>query len=92
MASVVFLISGDFQIEHIDKVSKRLYNKYGPIVKVSNLLGRPDMVFLFDPDDIEQVFRQEDILPLRPSMPSLNYYKHVHRKEFFGENPGVIAV
>lgn len=73
-------------------MSRKLYNKYGPIVKVSNLLGRPDMVFLFDPDDIEKVFRQEDILPLRPSMPSLNYYKHVYRKDFFGDNPGVIAV
>jgi cytochrome P450 family 49 subfamily A len=25
-------------------------------------------------------------------MPSLNYYKHVHRKDFFGDNAGVIAV
>lgn len=70
----------------------RLYKKYGPIVKVGNLLGRPDMVFLFDPDDIEQVFRQEDSLPYRPSMPSLDYYKHVHRRDFFADAPGVIAV
>lgn len=59
---------------------------------MGGLLGRPDMVFLFDADDIEQIFRQEDDLPYRPSMPSLNYYKHVHRKDFFGENAGVIAV
>ncbi|KAJ8973422.1 hypothetical protein NQ317_016705 [Molorchus minor] len=83
---------GDFEIEHIDKVSERLYKRYGKIVKMEGLLGRPDMVFLFDPDDIEKVFRQEDILPYRPSMPSLNYYKHVYRKEFFGEHGGVIAV
>ncbi|EFA02807.1 cytochrome P450 301B1 [Tribolium castaneum] len=83
---------GDFQIEHIDKVSKKLYEKYGKIVKMQGLLGRPDMLFLFDPDEIEKVFRQEDTLPYRPSMPSLNYYKHVHRKEFFGDNCGVIAV
>lgn len=89
---LLFFLVGDFQIEHIDKVSKRLYKKYGPIVKMEGLLGRPDMVFLFDADDIEQVFRQEDMLPLRPSMPSLNYYKHVYRKDFFGQNAGVIAV
>ncbi|CAH0560855.1 unnamed protein product [Brassicogethes aeneus] len=83
---------GDFQIEHIDKVSFRLYKKFGKIVKMEGLLGRPDMVFLFDPDDIEKVFRQEDSMPLRPSMPSLNYYKHVYRKEFFGNVGGVIAV
>ncbi|KAJ3658851.1 hypothetical protein Zmor_010569 [Zophobas morio] len=84
---------GDFQTEHIDKVSKKLHEKYGKIVKMEGLLGRPDMLFLFDPDEIEKVFRQEDSLPFRPSMPSLNYYKHVYRKEFFGDNNcGVIAV
>ncbi|KAJ8940447.1 hypothetical protein NQ318_007148 [Aromia moschata] len=83
---------GDFEIEHIDKVSEMLYKRYGKIVKMEGLLGRPDMLFLFDPDDIERVFRQEDSLPYRPSMPSLNYYKHVYRKEFFGEHGGVIAV
>lgn len=73
-------------------MAKFLHKTYGKVVKVSGLLGRPDMVFLFDPNDIERVFRQEDFLPMRPSMPSLNYYKHVHRKDFFGESGGVIAV
>nr|UZE89914.1 cytochrome P450 CYP301B1 [Chrysoperla zastrowi sillemi] len=84
---------GNFEIEHIDQVSLRLYHQYGNIVKISGLLGRPDMVFVYDPDDIERVFRIEDsIMPHRPSMPSLNYYKHVLRKDFFGEDAGVIAV
>ncbi|CAG9762906.1 unnamed protein product [Ceutorhynchus assimilis] len=83
---------GNFQIQHIDKVSINLYKKYGKIVKMQGLLGRPDMIFLFDPDEIEKVFRKEDSMPLRPSMPSLNYYKHVLRKEFFGEQGGIIAV
>lgn len=87
-----FSLTGNYEIEHIDQLSKRLYNQYGSIVKMEGLLGRPDMLFLFDPDDIERVFRQEDLLPFRPSMPSLNYYKHVHRKEFFADNAGVIAV
>lgn len=85
-------ISGDFKIEHIDKLCKQLYQKYGKIVKMEGLLGRPDMLFLFDPDLIERVFRQEDHLPYRPSMPSLSYYKHKYKKEAFGENGGVIAV
>ncbi|XP_017767871.1 PREDICTED: probable cytochrome P450 49a1 [Nicrophorus vespilloides] len=83
---------GNFQIEHIDKVSKKLHEKYGNVVKIGNLLGRPDMLFLFDPNDIEKIFRQEDVLPLRPSMPSLNYYKHKYKKDFFGDVGGVIAV
>ncbi|XP_044748575.1 probable cytochrome P450 49a1 [Coccinella septempunctata] len=83
---------GDFKIEHIDKVCRQLHQTYGKIVKMEGLLGRPDMLFLFDPDLIERVFRQEDTLPYRPSMPSLTYYKHKYKREIFGENGGVIAV
>ncbi|XP_075234243.1 putative cytochrome P450 49a1 [Lycorma delicatula] len=83
---------GDYKIEEVDKVSLRLNKQYGDIVKIAGLMGRPDMVFLFNADDIEKVFRSEELMPHRPSMPSLNYYKHVLRKDFFGNNAGVIAV
>ncbi|XP_076179671.1 putative cytochrome P450 301a1, mitochondrial [Ptiloglossa arizonensis] len=83
---------GDFQIQAVDQVSKRLHEEYGDIVKMEGLLGRPDMVFIYDANEIERIFRQEESMPYRPSMPSLNYYKHVLRKEFFRGNAGVIAV
>nr|UEN71159.1 cytochrome P450 4AV17 [Meteorus pulchricornis] len=84
---------GDFKIQEIDKVSLRLYKQYGDIVKVEGLLGRPDMVFLYDANEIQKIFRREEVMPHRPSMPSLNYYKHTLRKEFFkNNNAGVIAV
>ncbi|PNF21414.1 hypothetical protein B7P43_G15326 [Cryptotermes secundus] len=83
---------GDFSIEEIDQVSRDLYRQYGRVVKLAGLMGRPDMLFLYDADEIERVFRNEELMPHRPSMPSLNYYKHVHRKDFFGDNAGVIAV
>ncbi|XP_046666276.1 probable cytochrome P450 301a1, mitochondrial isoform X1 [Homalodisca vitripennis] len=83
---------GDYRIENIDQVCWRLHRRYGNIVKLAGLLGRPDMVFVFDADEIERVFRSEELMPHRPSMPSLNYYKHVLRKDFFGKDAGVIAV
>lgn len=83
---------GNFNIQEIDKLSKRLYDKYGNIVKLEGLLGRPDMVFVYDANEIERIFRREEKMPHRPSMPSLDYYKHVLRKDFFQANPGVIAV
>lgn len=73
-------------------VSTKLREQYGDIVKIAGILGRPDMVFLYDADEIEKVFRTEDHLPYRPSMPSLNYYKHVLRKDYFQDSPGLIAV
>ncbi|KAK6626345.1 hypothetical protein RUM43_006656 [Polyplax serrata] len=83
---------GDFKIHSIDKLTLKLFREYGSIVKVGGLLGRPDMVFLYDANEIERVFRNEELMPHRPSMPSLNYYKHVLRKDFFGDMAGVIAV
>ncbi|XP_029174794.1 probable cytochrome P450 49a1 isoform X1 [Nylanderia fulva] len=83
---------GDFDIQAVDKLSKRLHDQYGDIVKVEGLLGRPDMVFVYDANEIERIFRREEKMPHRPSMPSLDYYKHVLRKDFFQDNPGVIAV
>lgn len=47
---------------------------------------------IFDADEIRNVFRREDVLPHRPAMPSLHYYKGVLRKDFFGDNPGMIGV
>ncbi|XP_072746303.1 probable cytochrome P450 49a1 isoform X1 [Anoplolepis gracilipes] len=83
---------GDFDIRAVDKLSRKLHDQYGDIVKIEGLLGRPDMVFVYDADEIERIFRREEKMPHRPSMPSLDYYKHVLRKDFFQDNPGVIAV
>jgi cytochrome P450 family 49 subfamily A len=88
----LFSSTGDYRIEEVDKVSARLYRQFGPIVRLSGLLGRPDMVFLFDADEIERVFRSEELMPMRPSMPSLNYYKHVLHPDVFGDTGGLIAV
>lgn len=92
MNTLEYFIPGDFKIQAVDQVSKKLYKEFGDIVKVEGLLGRPDMVFIYDANEIERIFRQEERMPYRPSMPSLNYYKHVLKKEFFKENAGVIAV
>ncbi|KPJ14777.1 putative cytochrome P450 49a1 [Papilio machaon] len=86
---------GGYSVEHVDKVCLSLREKYGKCVKMAGLLGRPDMLFVFDAGEVERVFRGEDSAPHRPSMPSLNYYKHTLRKDFFGAEKdcaGVIAV
>lgn len=69
-----------------------LYNDYGKVVKVGGLIGHPDLVFVFDGDYIEHVFRREEVQPHRPSMPSLRYYKQHLRKDFFRDTPGLIGI
>ncbi|XP_052749657.1 probable cytochrome P450 49a1 [Galleria mellonella] len=86
---------GGYSVEHVDKVCLSLREQYGNCVKMAGLLGRPDMLFVFDAWEVERVFRGEDVAPHRPSMPSLNYYKHTLRRDFFGAEDncaGVIAV
>ena len=70
----------------------QLHEVYGNIVKVSGLIGHPDLLFVFDGDEIRNTFRREEVLPHRPAMPSLHHYKEVLHKDFFGDCPGVIGV
>ncbi|KAJ8925936.1 hypothetical protein NQ315_009788 [Exocentrus adspersus] len=85
-------IIGQYKIHELDKAMWSLRREYGKIVKVGGLIGHPDLLFVFDGDLIQKVFRREEGMPHRPSMPSLHYYKQVLKKDFFEGNEGVIGV
>lgn len=69
-----------------------LRREYGKVAKVGGLIGHPDLLFVFDGDEIRNIFKKEEVLPHRPSMPSLAHYKSHLQKDFFGETAGVIGV
>lgn len=83
---------GQYQISDLAQVSRILYDEYGQIVKLSGLIGRPDLLFVYDADETEKVYRLEGDTPYRPSMPCLVQYKSIVRKDFFGRLPGVVGV
>ncbi|XP_056638973.1 probable cytochrome P450 49a1 [Diorhabda sublineata] len=85
-------IIGHYKIHELDKVMWSLNKQYGKIAKVSGLIGHPDLLFIFDADEIKNVFKKEEAMPHRPSMPSLHYYKQKLQKDFFNGNEGVIGV
>ncbi|KAF5302351.1 hypothetical protein FQA39_LY10390 [Lamprigera yunnana] len=85
-------IIGQYDVCDVAKISHLLYRDYGKIVKLSGLIGRPDLLFVYDADEIEKVYRQEGPTPFRPSMPCLVKYKSVVRNDFFGDLPGVVGV
>lgn len=85
-------IIGQYDISDVGKLSGYLYRDYGRIVKLSGLVGRPDLLFVYDADEIEKVYRQEGPTPFRPSMPCLVKYKGDVRKDFFDGAPGVVGV
>nr|UZE89823.1 cytochrome P450 CYP301A1 [Chrysoperla zastrowi sillemi] len=85
-------IIGQYQIADFANVCDILHKEYGKICKLSGLVGRPDLLFVYDANEIEKVYRHEGPTPYRPSMPCLVYYKSVVRKDFFGDLPGVVGV
>jgi len=85
-------VIGQYKIQELDKVMWSLYKDYGQVVKVTGLIGHPDLLFVFDGDIIKQIFKKEEALPHRPSMPSLHYYKQKLNKSFFEGNEGVIGI
>lgn len=83
---------GHYKIHELDKVMKQLHKQYGNLVKIEGLIGHPDLLFVFDGDEIRNIFKKEEIMPHRPSTPSLRHYKANLRKDFFGDNAGLIGV
>ncbi|XP_050684773.1 probable cytochrome P450 49a1 [Leptidea sinapis] len=64
----------------------------GGAAKVAKLFGHPDLVFPFCADETAKIYRREDALPHRAVAPCLKHYKQELRKDFFGNEPGLIGV
>ncbi|XP_061706531.1 cytochrome P450 CYP12A2-like [Cydia pomonella] len=62
------------------KLSERLYQLYGPIVRFDGVFGGQAMIQLFHPEAIEHVLRSEEPMPLRPGLQTLEYYRKRHNK------------
>ncbi|XP_046391143.1 probable cytochrome P450 49a1 [Ischnura elegans] len=66
-----------------------MYEKYGPIVKLVGIPGKPALMYVFRPEDVEVVFRNEGQWPIRGGMATMSYYRNEMRKEYF---QGVVGV
>lgn len=42
-----------------------LNKQFGKIAKVGGLIGHPDLLFVFDGDEIRNIFKKEETLPHR---------------------------
>ncbi|XP_060805805.1 probable cytochrome P450 49a1 [Amyelois transitella] len=60
--------------------------------KVAKLFGHPDLVFPFCAEETARIYRREDAMPHRAVAPCLKHYKQELRKDFFGDEPGLIGV
>ena len=53
-------------MNHLHLIMKRRYDKYGAIYREKVFPGMPEQVVIFDPDDVEKVFRSDGEWPNRP--------------------------
>lgn len=76
-----FLPGGDLQSFEKPEVTMKMYETYGPIVRFDKMLGKPPLIFLFEPESCAQVLRSENWMPLRPGFVSLEYYRKELKKQ-----------
>jgi len=58
-------LSGTYKISDLDKVMNELHVNYGKMAKVGGLIGHPDLLFVFDGDEIRNIFKKEEAMPHR---------------------------
>ncbi|CAH0585749.1 unnamed protein product [Chrysodeixis includens] len=73
-------VIGSFGKEDLFDVVGVLHKRFGPIVKMEGVLARANMVFLFEPEHIDQVYRAQEVNPLRPGFETLEYFREVIKK------------
>ncbi|XP_050079175.1 cytochrome P450 CYP12A2-like [Anopheles maculipalpis] len=70
---------------------ERWRDDYGELIRINGMLGRPDIVLTYRPEDFEKVYRTEGVWPIRRASETLSYYRQKVRPEVFGELSGLIT-
>lgn len=70
-------------------VQSEFLRRYGNICKIPGLLGKPDIVFVYEPGDMEQIFRSEGSYPMRHLFDYVAYHRNVWRKDFYAKTLGL---
>lgn len=67
-----------------------LHKDYGNLIKLPKMLGKPEIVFTNDPNDIEMVFRTEGQWPERKGIDSMIHFRKNLRPDIFGDHAGLV--
>ncbi|XP_077289279.1 putative cytochrome P450 49a1 isoform X2 [Arctopsyche grandis] len=68
---------------------ENIYHEYGDCAKYPKFIDDRDVLFLFNPNDVEKVSKNEVD---RPYLKSIHHYKYNLRKNFFGQHSGLLDV
>lgn len=86
-----FMPGGKYHGKSMAEFQKLLHEEYGQISRVPGVFGRQDCVNIFDPDDIERVYRTEGVSPMRVPLETIEYFRHNVRPDLFVKNGGLLT-
>ncbi|XP_054726672.1 probable cytochrome P450 12a5, mitochondrial [Anastrepha obliqua] len=86
-----FLPGGPYSKLDFSQLVTAMLKDYGPIFLMPAMPGRPSILVTHNPDDFENLFRNEGAWPIRPLSEAVRYYRNKLRADFFEGVEGVIA-
>ncbi|XP_017149626.1 probable cytochrome P450 12b2, mitochondrial [Drosophila miranda] len=86
-----FLPGGKLHNTNLIQMNRRLREMYGDIYRLPGLMGKPDVVFTYNPEDFELTYRNEGVWPIRIGLESFSYYRKVKRPDVFGGIGGLVS-
>lgn len=78
-----FMPMGKYYKAGIKDMNRKMKEEYGDVVVLKGAFGKPDFYFLFDPKDIEIVFRTEGKWPYRQGLELLDEFRLKERPDLF---------
>ncbi|CRK87076.1 CLUMA_CG000842, isoform A [Clunio marinus] len=80
-----FLPGGKYYKKSFTEMHRLMRIEYGDIVKFPSVLGRPEMLMIFNVEDSEMLFRFEGQYPFRRILETLEHYRKTIRPEIYSE-------
>lgn len=68
---------------------KKLKDEYGSLIQLPGIFGSPDLVIAFEPEDFEELLRNEGKFPIRNGLLTLQHYRNTFRQEIFDKRGGL---
>ncbi|KAH8275344.1 hypothetical protein KR026_005326 [Drosophila bipectinata] len=86
-----FMPGGVLYNTNLIQMNRRMREMYGDIYCMPGLMGRPNVVFTYNPEDFEVTYRNEGLWPIRIGLESFSYYRKVQRPDVFGGIGGLVS-
>lgn len=87
-----FLPGGKLYKKKIDEIIPANKEIYGDLHIMPGFLGRPNMVMVFNPDDMLPILRSEGQWPHRRNLESVKHYIMAHKKNPVGVAVGLVTL